>query len=265
MIRKMCVAGSFYPSDPKEIVEMISRYNTILKTNTKATEQIERLSGRYFIVPHAGWVYSGFTANIAYQIASHTPILSVVVIGPSHRIGFEGISISQANEYQTPLGNMMMDSDLIRDLREKFHLKTVEQAHCEHSTEVQMPFIKRYIKDAKVVELVYSRTDPSILSGIIDYLDTLPDIAVMISTDLSHYYGLDEAKKLDAICLGAIQNENTAMLHQGCEACGKIGVEAMILSAKKHNLEAVLLDYRTSADAFGDSSRVVGYASALFR
>lgn len=54
------------------------------------------------------------------------------------------------------------------------------------------------------------------------------------------------------------------MLDQGCEACGMIGVKAMLHVAKQNNLKSIVLDYRTSADASGDSTRVVGYMSALF-
>jgi AmmeMemoRadiSam system protein B len=87
---------------------------------------------------------------------------------------------------------------------------------------------------------------------------------VIISTDLSHFYTLEKAKKLDNICLNAIENLDIEMLGEGCEACGMIGVEAMIRSAKKLGLNSHILDYRTSADSSGDESRVVGYVSAYF-
>jgi AmmeMemoRadiSam system protein B len=127
-----------------------------------------------------------------------------------------------------------------------------------------MPFIKHYMDGVKVVELVYAYADASHIAPIIEYVLGRQETAVVISTDLSHYYSLQQARKLDAICLEAIRSENTAVLHQGCEACGVIGVEAMLEIARKRGLESILLDYRTSADASGDSARVVGYASALF-
>lgn len=264
-IRFMNVSGSFYPDNVKEIIDMINRFNTILESNPKAFEQFISLRGKGFIVPHAGWFYSGFTANIAYRILQKSAPKTVAVIGPSHRVGFEGVSIADMTEYQTPLGNLSIDTDCVNDLKNRFNIHCLKQAHHEHSTEVQMPFIKYYLNSVRVIEMVYAYADPAQLTPIIDYLLDLPDTAVVISTDLSHYYTLDEAKKLDTICLEAIQHDNVSMLHQGCEACGKIGVEAMLGVAKKRNMEAILLDYRTSADASGDSSRVVGYTSALFR
>jgi len=129
---------------------------------------------------------------------------------------------------------------------------------------VQIPFIKTYEPDVSVVELVYGDEDPANLAEVIEYLLEDPETAVVISTDLSHYYDIKKANTLDSICLDAVKKLNSAELHQGCEACGKIGVEAMLIAAKKSGLKSILLDYRTSADASGDESQVVGYMSAAF-
>ncbi len=263
-IRAMSVAGSFYPSTKEEIERYINHFNALLDQNPTTQKELAKLKGRAFIVPHAGWIYSGFTANIAYRVLQQSNLKTVAVIGPSHRVGFDGVSVCDKTHYQTPLGELEIDTSLVETIKQEFGISTVEQAHHEHSTEVQMPFIKHYLSDVKVIEMVYAYADPHQISPIIDYLLNQSDIAVVISTDLSHYYSLDEAKKLDSICLEAIKGENSAMLHQGCEACGKIGVEAMLDVAKKREWKSILLDYRTSADSSGDNSRVVGYASAVF-
>lgn len=264
-IRFMSVAGSFYPASSVEITTMIDYFNTVLEAHPDVARRFDGLIGNAVIVPHAGWVYSGFTANIAYRILQKSAPKTVAVIGPSHRVGFEGVSICDNDLYQTPLGELEIDTSLVNKIKKQFSLTTFTDAHHEHSTEVQMPFIKHYMSDVNVIEMVYSNANSHHIYPIIEYLLNQPDTAVVISTDLSHYYPLDDAKKLDTICLEAIRHNNSTMLHQGCEACGKIGVEAMLDVANKRNMEAILLDYRTSADASGDSSRVVGYASALFR
>lgn len=262
--RTMSVAGSFYPANAEEITGMIDHFNTILSSHTETLKHFGSLSGRAVIVPHAGWIYSGFTANIAYRVLANTAPSTVVVIGPSHRVGFEGVSIADTDLYQTPLGDLNINSDLVHSLQERFSLPYFPQAHHEHSTEVQMPFIKHYLPDANVVELVYAYADHSMLEPLINYVLSDPHTTVAISTDLSHYHSLDDANRLDAICLEAIRDEKSETLHKGCEACGMIGVEAMVNVAKKRGLEAILLDYRTSADASGDTSSVVGYMSAVF-
>ncbi|MGZ5209165.1 MAG: AmmeMemoRadiSam system protein B, partial [Sulfuricurvum sp.] len=174
-IRTMSVAGSFYPTSANEIITMIDHFNTILESHPDQLNRFHTLSGRAIIVPHAGWIYSGYTANIAYRVLSNTQPKTVVVIGPSHRVGFEGVSIADTEDYQTPLGNLAIDTALVRDLKEHLGIPYFAQAHHEHSTEVQMPFVKHYLPDVKVVELVYAYAQSSQIAPIIDYVLNLPD------------------------------------------------------------------------------------------
>lgn len=262
--RETTVAGQFYPSNPDEIQSMLEHYNQILDEHLKEDVGVLQLKPRAVIVPHAGYVYSGFTANIALRLLGNSDIKRVVVIGPSHRIPFRGTSVSEYDSYETPLGTLPVDKKLVSELKERFGLKFMPEAHHEHSTEVQIPFIKTYEPDVSVVELVYGDEDPVNLAEVIKYLLEDSKTAVVISTDLSHYYDIEKANRLDSICLDAVKKLNASELHQGCEACGKIGVEAMLTAAKKNGLKSILLDYRTSADASGDKSQVVGYMSAAF-
>ena len=261
--RKDAVAGQFYPANKEEIEKMLHHYNDIVDEAIK-DKTLLQLKPRAIIVPHAGYVYSAFTANIAFRLLHNTTAKRVIVIGPSHRVYIKGISVAAFDEYETPLGSLKIDKALSNELMEKFGLHFQEDAHAEHSTEVQMPFIKEYMQDPSVVELVYGEEDPHHLAKVIEYLLKDEENVVVISTDLSHYYSLEEAKKRDSICLEAIATLTTQELHQGCEACGIIGVEALLIAAKQLQLKPTVLDYRTSADASGDASRVVGYASAIF-
>jgi predicted class III extradiol MEMO1 family dioxygenase len=243
--REAAVSGQFYPSNPDEIESMLEHYNQILDEHLKDKDGVLHLKPRAVIVPHAGYVYSGFTANIALRLLANSNAKRVVIIGPSHRVYLNGTSISEFDTYQTPLGALPIDKVLVSDLKGRFEVKT-------------------YTPDVSVVELVYGDESPAHLAEVIEYLLKDPETAVVISTDLSHYYDIKKANTLDSICLDAVKELNPAELHQGCEACGKIGVEAMLLTAKKNSLKSILLDYRTSADASGDESQVVGYMSAAF-
>jgi AmmeMemoRadiSam system protein B len=261
--REAAVAGQFYPSDPQEIEKMLAHYNEILETHLQ-NETLLQLKPRAVIVPHAGYLYSAFTANIAMRLLGNGMPKRIVVIGPSHRIYLKGTSIADYTYYSTPSGTLPIDQETVAILKERFSLHFIPEAHREHSTEVEMPFVKIYAKHASVVELVYGEEHPEKLAEIIAYLLEDPDTAVVISTDLSHYHDLKKAERLDSICMDAVQALDPHMLHQGCEACGKIGMEAMIVSARKRGLKPILLDYRTSADTTGDTTQVVGYMSAAF-
>jgi len=262
-IRKTVVAGQFYPNSETEIHDLFAKYNKIIEETLDQTTRWDT-KPRAIIVPHAGYIYSGFTASVAYSLLQNSKPRCIVVIGPSHRAYIDGISITDYDSYETPLGALKIDADLVGELKRKFDLLFFPDAQFEHSTEVQMPFIKHYISRALVVELVYGRVAPKALAKIISFVLTDPQTAIIISTDLSHYYDINKAKRLDSICLEAIKHLNTSSLHQGCEACGMIGVEALLLCMREKGLKSMLLDYRTSADASGDESSVVGYMSAAF-
>ena len=260
MRREMSVVGSFYPARDVEIERYFEHFNTIL-----AEEQIAlpALSPKAVIVPHAGYIYSGLSANAAYRVLTQSGLKNLLILGPSHRVALEGASLCEAQNYETPFGDIAYAKELHEALSERFGLRRTI-IHAEHSTEVQFPFIKHYMPHAKITEIIYGRVQPSYLSEIIDFALAQENTGVIISTDLSHFYTQEEANKLDGICLHAIESLDISLLHRGCEACGILGVEAMLMSAKKNSLKPHLLDYRTSADAGGDTSRVVGYVSACF-
>ena len=260
MKREMSVAGSFYPARDSEVERYFEHFSKVYDENFVLPD----VKSRAVIVPHAGYIYSGYTANIAFRILQRSGVKNIVVIGPSHKVAFDGISICDCSSYETPFGAIKSATDLNKELKNNFSLSSVQSAYLEHSTEVHFPFIKHYLPDVHVVELVYSNVKAEELSKIIDFVLSKDDCGVIISTDLSHFYSLEDANKLDNICLEAINNLDTDLLHRGCEACGMIGVEAMMLSAKNLGLSPHLLDYRTSADASDDKSRVVGYMSASF-
>ncbi len=260
MRREMSVVGTFYPGRGVELERYFEHFSQVYDEDFKLPD----IKSRAIIVPHAGYIYSGYTANIAYRILQKSGVKNFVVIGPSHRVAFKGVSLCDFESYDTPFGEIKSSKSLYEKLVNNFSFISLEEAHMEHSTEVQFPFIKHYLQDVNIVELVYSDANYKDISKIIDFVLTQNDCGVIISTDLSHFYTLQEANKLDNICLRAIESLDVYMLYNGCEACGKVGIGAMILSAKKLSLNPSILDYRTSANASDDKTRVVGYVSACF-
>ena len=256
-IRKAVVSGSFYPQKKEEILEYINHFNSV-KTNVETFENIKAI-----IVPHAGYIYSGFTANLAYTLASKKKIKRVVVIGPSHRVYLKGASVALYDEYETPLGNLKIDKEFSQNLIDKYDFLDFNvECEFEHSTETQAPFIKYYFENVQLVEIIYGEIDYKDLSKVINEVLANRDNFVVISTDLSHFYTLEEAQRLDNICLNAIDKKDLDLFDY-CEACGKMGVKAIINWAIKNKYETKILNYCTSADVTKDKNRVVGYTSAL--
>ncbi len=263
-IRKAAVRGSFYPQECSEVKAYFEKFNHTFDEIT-ISEEIRNIVPQAVIVPHAGYIYSGFTANFAYRFLKETKAKRIIIIGPSHHHYFKGISGSYYEQYETPCGALEIDSPYLFALAKQFDIGFEPKAHeKEHSTEVQMPFIKHYFPKNKIIELIYSDATAKNLAPLITALLQNKDNVVVISSDLSHFHSLEEAKSFDENCLRGVAKLNLDELANGCQACGLIGIQAMILAAKQLKLSSKLLDYRTSADASGDNSSVVGYMSAMF-
>jgi len=263
MKRKAAVAGTFYPRRCREIEAMFVKFNEMAKKHFLKKELLKH-KPRAIIVPHAGYIFSGYTANLAYRAAANSKPKRIIVIGPSHHYYFKGISGAMYESFETSCGDIPIDKAYLEKIQKYFPVTFDPKAHRkEHSTEVQMPFIRYYFPHVKVVELVYGKVDANLLAKLIYALLKERENLVVISTDLSHFYTIEEAHKRDNVCLNAVAKGEPSILDKGCEACGFTGLKAMLTVVKKAGLKTEVLDYRTSADASGDTKRVVGYLSAL--
>jgi len=259
--RKLAVSGQFYPDNENEIQRYLEHFNKVLEENHITIDT--KLHPRAIIVPHAGYIYSGFTANMAYNYIPKN-VENIIVIGPSHRYGFEGASIALYDKYPTPFGELPINKELSKELIEQYEfLHFYDEVHNEHSTETQFPFIKYYAGDKKVIEIVYSQCDYNYIAQVIEKLFKDENNFIVISTDLSHFYTLEEAKLKDMQCINAISSNDLETFNGECEACGLIGVKGLIKVTSKLRYKIKLLDYRTSADTSGDFKSVVGYTSFL--
>lgn len=261
--RDIHFAGSFYSNNCDEIKKQFAHFDLMLaNSDFKAPQNI---TPKAIIVPHAGYIYSGFTANVAYSLLKGQKIKRVLLIGPSHKVAFDGGSVAMFDRYDTVCGTIKIDQTYGKHLLQRFSfLGFYPQAHEEHSTETQSLFIKKVFPQASIVEIVYGRVDYQNIAQVIEDAFNDEETFVVISTDLSHFYNQSKANKLDSICLEAIAKLDLDIWGMGCEACGRIGVKALLSVAKKKNLTSKLLDYRTSFDVTKDDQRVVGYTSAVF-
>ena len=263
-LRKASVNGTFYPNSCRKIKEQIHTFNQKFK-RYNINKEIRAIQPRALLVPHAGYLYSGFTANFAYRFLDKVKPKRIIVLGPSHHHLFKGISGSFYEAFETPCGEIKIDSPYLFALSQEFNIGFQEQAHVkEHSTEVQMPFIQHYFPNTPVIELIYGDVSAQEISLILLALLKNPKNLLIVSSDLSHFYTQERAKILDNICLSSVSTLDSKKLHQGCEACGFKGIEAIIRASQELKLHSKLLDYRTSSEAYGDTKSVVGYLSAMF-
>ncbi|PKK83351.1 MAG: hypothetical protein CVT49_09115 [candidate division Zixibacteria bacterium HGW-Zixibacteria-1] len=272
-VRHPAVAGAFYPADPMALTKMLAEF--FAKAKKKP------LSGRpiAIIAPHAGYVYSGKTAAMAYKHLEGQQYDVVVVISPSHTIFFQGSSVYDGDAYQTPLGTVEIDTELSRKigsmhpsiyLSNKGH--TGGSIRGEHSLEVQLPFLQQVLGKFKLVAIVLGDQEEAtcrvlgeVLASALGGLNSL----IVASSDLSHFHEEKEARKLDGHIQRAVEEYDAdkllnALMSGRGEACGGGPIAAAIIASKKLGGEEVIITgYSTSGETTSDFSEVVGYLSAL--
>ncbi|KFI45179.1 AmmeMemoRadiSam system protein B [Bifidobacterium biavatii] len=174
-IRPAAVAGSFYPSDPGELKDMIDRqldYARTLLHDSGFAWRLPAGAPKTVIVPHAGYVYSGTTAALAYALLERGrgTIRRAVIIGPTHRVAVRGVACPSAAAFQTPLGTVPVDRDVERRALAEVPSLTVNDAtHArEHAVEVQIPFLQRVLGDGlSVVPLNAGDASPAECSYLV--------------------------------------------------------------------------------------------------
>jgi AmmeMemoRadiSam system protein B len=226
------------------------------------------------IVPHAGYIYSGFTAAVAFNLLKGKTIETVIVISPSHREFFKGVSVYEGDGYSTPLGNLDIDEDLKNEILTAGEPFTASLSghKGEHALEVQLPFLQRTLKEFKILPLVMGEQSIEICQKVsqilFEVLKNRENYLIVASSDLSHYYSAAEAKKLDNIVINDINNFDPDkllehLLKHYAEACGGGPINSMMNAAKKLGAnKSKVLHYSDSGDASNDKNEVVGYLSA---
>jgi hypothetical protein len=271
-VRKPVFAGSFYPADKNQLEKKIDGY---LK---EAEIKSEKFSSHIFgiIAPHAGYDYSGLAAAYSYNQIRGGKYKTVVIIGPSHRVHFKGVSIYPSGAWETPLGKVSIDGKAAQMLMDSCKLiKALPPAfEREHSLEVQLPFLQRTLKSFKIVPMVTGTLGKEDFINVSEALLKLvkqnpEDILIVASSDMSHFHSYSKAYQMDKLALKHIEHldiENLSEnLHKGnCELCGESSVILLMAVASKLKAVTKILYYANSGDVTNDKSRVVGYGSAAF-
>ncbi len=263
-VRPPAFAGQFYPADP---VRLAAEIDAALEAAAPASAPSGRVVG--LIAPHAGYVYSGRTAAAAYARVMGTPVETVVILAPSHRVAFEGLSVWPDGGFETPLGVARVDEALAREIAKAAGAGFRADAFAEeHAVEVQVPFIQRALPGASIVPVVMglpARENIRALAAALAKACLGKKVLVVASTDLSHYLPKARAEAADAATAELIRGLRVDTIIRKVEAgenimCGGGGVAALLLLAEKAGRPSVEILART--DSSGAGGPVVGYLAA---
>lgn len=283
MLRQPAVSGMFYPAGEEALREAIEdSFTSSYGVGEVPTLKCENYKGDYplnVFVPHAGFVYSGPAASFAYdKIVREGFPDTFIILSPNHTgIGSE-ISVFNEGEWITPLGNVKVDEDFANAIINHADKASSDfTAHFqEHSIEVQLPFLQYFSNNFKIVPITigYQSFENAINLGeaiVSASKEINSSYCVIASTDLSHFYTQDLANKADSLVLDDIQAMNKEKLFEDVISnditmCGYGPVLSTIKVSQLTGLNnSEIFTHYTSGDITGDLSRVVGYASGIFK
>ena len=273
-VRPAAVAGTWYPGTSGALKREVDQY--LDSAGSGSPGDI-----RAIISPHAGIMFSGPVAAHAYKAAARQHYDLVVLVGPSHFSGFDGIALYPDGAFDCPLGLAQIDGEAAQVALTFPIVRASTAPHRrEHSLEMQLPFVRRLMPDATILPMLmgYQTRDTieelaAALTGICRDRRCL----IVASSDLSHYFDARTAAELDGKVQAAIEAfdvDGFLDLFEGYPehergryvACG--GGPAIAVMRAAHALGAHtgrVLKYGHSGEISGDYGGVVGYmAAALF-
>jgi AmmeMemoRadiSam system protein B len=270
-IRPAAVAGSWYPGTAGALTREVD-------TCLEAAAEGPGGDIRAVIVPHAGMMFSGPVGAYAYKAAASGSYDVVVLVGPSHFVGFEGVAVYPDGAFDTPLGPLAIDQSGASALLTSPVVQALPGPHRrEHSLEMQLPFLRRLLPDVPIVPLLMGYQQRETIEGLGTALaeafcSRRP--LLVASTDLSHYFDASTATSLDRRvqdCVAALDPDRLLQLFEQYPehergryvACGGGPAIAVMLAARALGArDARILRYAHSGEVSGDYDAVVGYLAA---
>lgn len=199
----------------------------------------------------------------------------MVLVGPSHFVGFDGVAVYRRGGFETPLGVAEVDEAAAAALIDASPaICEHDAAHTrEHSLEMQLPFVRRLAPHARILPLVMgwqTAATAEALAAALGQVVRGRRAVFVASTNLSHYKEASQAAELDAIVVEHVRRFDPDGLQRALNlcpehACGGGPAVAVMRAARALGADdAVILRYGDSSEVSGDRSAVVGYLAAAF-
>lgn len=268
-----CAAGTFYPADPQRLCDEVE---AALDGDRRGPPTQSSAGPVGALLPHAGYRYSGRVAGAGYRaLAALGRPEAVIILGTNHT-GLGGpTTVGEPGTWNTPLGEIPVPVDFSREVARALTADVSDLPFAEeHSVEVQLPFLRHLFGPVPVVPVVVQHLAPEaarIAGAALGTCVANRPVALLASSDLTHYEPDATARKKDHRALAAILNLDldefyATVTHHRISICGVGAIAILLAAAREAGLfGAELLAYRTSGEAAGHLDQVVGYASVLFR
>jgi hypothetical protein len=266
--RPTAVAGRFYPSDPKELADLVRR---LLEGAPREARRVPAV-----VVPHAGLEFSGVCAARVFRRLDLPA--TVIILAPDHTgTGARGTAaLWPRGAFDTPLGRVPVAEAFASRLQSACDLVVADPvAHqSEHAIEVELPFLQVLAADTAIVPLMLAWDDWERSARLATALAALakagPEPVLLVaSSDLTHYESVETARLKDRVALAAVEVLDGKGLLEACRRdritmCGRAPVAVVCEAARQLGAtRGDVVDYRHSGLVTGDDRSVVSYGGVI--
>lgn len=273
-VRPPAVAGLFYEGGARALRAEVETY-----LSGARAPRIPADGWRALLLPHAGHVYSGAICGAGIGAVDLPP--TVLLLGPNHHGEGAGAALSGAAAWRTPLGDVPLAPGLAEELLAAgAGIRRDDRAHRqEHSLEVILPFLQAARADVSAACLSLGEPDLGACLAVgravalaVSRLEARGErVAIVVSSDLNHYLPRERNREKDDRALDALLGGDPAELfdrvlsRERISMCGVLPATALLEALRSlPPAQPRLLARGDSGDAFGDTSRVVGYAAVIW-
>ena len=266
-IRKSVIAGSWYPGTASALASTIDDYMAAVDEGPVEGE----LKG--LISPHAGYSYSGPVAAHAYKQLEGKSYPTVAVVSPVHRYYGGRYLVTSKRYYETPLGLVEVDADLVDELDSEVGLDFL-QDDVEHSLEIQLPFLQHMLGEFKLLPVMMGDQGIGACRQLSVALVKVADGALLVaSSDLAHLDSYQEVIAHDRFVQKYVSDFDAeglaaSLARDEAQACGGGPIVTVMLAARERGADkAKVLKYMNSGDVTGvktPGNYTVGYLAGAF-
>lgn len=270
--------GQWYPESIAELSALLDDKYAASRTRIGESPT----GGLGFVVPHAGPAYSGTVAAAVYRALQAQNARRVVLLAFPHHGMLSGVAVPDVQRIATPLGEVAIDRQFLRSFR-----SIAESRLCDHSFEIQLPFLQTSVPEATVSALYVGRMDAAERRQAATALAAAwqPGTVFVASSDFTHYgrafdhlpfptdsHTGERLRELDFEYLdaaGSLDSERFLQIldrHRG-NVCGTGPIALLLDTLRCLDGDAVYpltLDYQASGEITGDWHHSVSYAALGF-
>jgi AmmeMemoRadiSam system protein B/AmmeMemoRadiSam system protein A len=269
-------SGSWYPEQAADLERLLDER---FEESCRRTGPYLTPEGIGFVTPHAGPFYSGTVAAAVYRSLERLQPERIVLLAFPHHGRLRGVARPDVHAIQTPLGDVAIHGDFGGGFP-----FISEDRVCDHSFEIQLPFLQKVAPRARITPLYVGHLEPEARRATADELAAAwrPGMVFLASSDFTHY-GSDfgyvpfphdamvssRLLELDSECIDGAGSLDSCLFldtlrENGSTVCGRDPI-ALLLDVLSRiggdRLYQATLDYQTSGEITDDYRQSVSYAA----